>query len=127
MNTQPVFDDLLQEEREFQPSTEFALSAVAKDGVLYTRAQENYEKFWEDHARELDWFQPWHTVHQWTPPHTKWFLGGKINITHNCLDRHLKTPRRNKAALIWEGENGESRTLTYLQLHRDVCRFGNVL
>ena len=78
-------------------------------------------------AEELHWFKKWDTVLKWDPPHAEWFGGGKINISYNCLDRHLKTWRRNKAALIWEGEPGETRTFTYQQLHTEVCKFANVL
>ena len=78
-------------------------------------------------AEELHWFKKWDTVLKWDPPHAEWFGGGKINISYNCLDRHLSTWRRNKAALIWEGEPGETRTYTYQQLHTEVCKFANVL
>jgi acetyl-CoA synthetase len=122
-----VFDDLLQEQREFAPSADFAGEAVVNDSSLYDRAAEDYEKFWEDHARELHWFKPWTQVLDWDPPHCQWFVGGKLNLAYNCLDRHLSTPRRNKAAIIWEGENGDQRTWTYLQLHREVCKFANAL
>ena len=127
MSEAPVFDDLLQEIREFPPTKAFAEAAVMRDAGVYQRARTDHQAFWEEQARELEWFKPWKTVMKWTPPHVRWFDGAKLNITHNCLDRHLKTPRRNKAAIIWEGENGESRTLTYSQLHREVCRFANVL
>ncbi len=121
-----VFDDLLDEVREFPPSAEFAAAAVINNARLYERAGEDPEAYWEDHAKELEWFAPWSAVMDWNPPHVQWFVGGKLNITHNCLDRHLAT-RGNKAAIIWEGENGDERTLTYRQLHREVCRFANVL
>src|SRR5688572_19093267 len=78
-------------------------------------------------AEELHWFKKWDTVLKWDPPHAEWFGGGLINISYNCLDRHLSTWRRNKAALIWEGEPGETRTYTYQQLHTEVCKFANVL
>ena len=78
-------------------------------------------------AEELHWFKKWDTVLNWQPPHAEWFVGGKINVSYNCLDRHLNTWRRNKAALIWEGEPGDQRTLTYQQLHSEVCKFANVL
>ena len=78
-------------------------------------------------AEELHWFKKWDKVLNWDPPHAEWFVGGKINISYNCLDRHLGTWRRNKAALIWEGEPGETRTYTYQQLHTEVCKFANVL
>ncbi|MBI1371064.1 MAG: acetate--CoA ligase [Planctomycetes bacterium] len=122
-----VFSDLLQEEREFPAPASFAKHAATNDLSLYKRANDDYEGYWEDRAKELHWFKPWGKVMDWTPPHCQWFTGGKINITYNCLDRHLTTARRNKAALVWEGEPGEERTLTYLQLHYEVCKFANAL
>ena len=125
--TVAFIDDLLQEQRTFAPPADFAAQARVRDDALYRLGADDYEKFWESEARELEWFQPWKRVLDWQPPHAAWFLGGKINLAHNCLDRHLKNSRRNKAALIWEGENGDHRTLTYQQLHREVCKFSNVL
>ena len=95
---------------------------------LRSEANENPEAFWARLAEEeLHWFKKWDSVLKWTPPHAEWFAGGKINISYNCLDRHLSTWRRNKAALIWEGEPGDTRTFTYQQLHTEVCKFANVL
>ena len=95
---------------------------------MSTSARQKIRKaFWEGFARELEWSKPWSTVLEWNPPHAKWFVGGKINASVNCLDRHLRTARRNKAAIIWEGEPGDRRTLTYFDLHREVCQFANVL
>lgn len=91
------------------------------------RADQDFLAFWEDEAKELEWFEPWTKVLDWQPPFAKWFVGAKTNIVHNCIDRHLKTPRRNKLALIWEAETGESRTFSYHALHREVCTFANVL
>ncbi len=122
-----VFDDLLREEREFPPSPQFRERAVVRDRGLYESAEKDPEKFWENEARALRWSKPWTKVLDWKPPHARWFVGGAMNITDNALDRHLDGPRRNKAALIWEGENGQVRTLTYLQLHREVCKFANCL
>ncbi|HUX11591.1 MAG TPA: acetate--CoA ligase [Spirochaetia bacterium] len=122
-----VFDDLLIEEREFPPPDNFARDAVVKDGSVYKKAKSDVLGYWESRARELAWVQPWKKVMDWTPPHVKWFVGGKLNITYNCLDRHLSGPRRNKAAIIWEAEDGTVRTLTYLQLHQEVCKFANCL
>ncbi len=122
----PVFSDLLKEERVFAPPPAFAADAVGTP-ALYQRAAADPLKFWEDHASELEWFEPWQQVLDWQPPHAQWFVGGRLNVSHNCLDRHLAGPRRNKAAIIWEGENGEQRTLTYLQLHRQVCHFANAI
>jgi acetyl-CoA synthetase len=101
---------------------------MAELEALHAKAEADPEKFWADLAQtELHWFKPWDTVLKWNPPHAEWFSGGRINISYNCLDRHLPTWRRNKAALIWEGEPGDTRTLTYQQLHTEVCRFANVL
>lgn len=127
MNENAVFDDLLHEEREFTPGAHFVEKAVIRDDSLYEKADEDFELYWEDLARELRWTKPWSKVLDWTPPHVAWFVDGKLNITDNCLDRHLSTATKNKAAIIWEGENGEQRTLTYAQLHREVCQFARVL
>jgi acetyl-CoA synthetase len=94
---------------------------------LRTEASADPEGFWARMAEELHWFKKWDRVLNWQPPHAEWFVGGKLNISYNCLDRHLGTWRRNKAALIWEGEPGDQRTLTYQQLHTEVCKFANVL
>ncbi len=122
-----VLDDLLQETRLFPPSDEFRAQANLSDPDVYERAAADPEGFWAGWAEELDWFEKWHTVLEWKPPHARWFLGGKLNVSHNCLDRHLGGSRRNKAALIWEGEPGDTRTFTYRDLHREVCKFANVL
>src|SRR5215210_370191 len=123
----PEIDALLREERAFPPSEAFRAQANVRDPRVYEEAARDPEGFWENFARELEWSQPWTKVLEWNPPHAKWFVGGKINASVNCLDRHLKGARRNKAALIWEGEPGDRRTLTYHDLHRDVCQFANVL
>ncbi len=130
--SQTTIESILHEERLFHPPTEFSQNAHIKSleeyQQLYDRAKANPQAFWADLAeKELHWFQKWDTVLDWQPPFAKWFVNGKINISYNCLDRHLTTWRRNKAALIWEGEPGDSRTLTYAQLHREVCQFANVL
>jgi acetyl-CoA synthetase len=127
MSDAVVFDDLLEETREFPPPKAFAAAAVISDDSLHRRGAEDPERFWADQAGEIEWFKPWGKVMEWTPPHVKWFTGGKLNITHNCLDRHLRTARKNKAAIIWEGEPGDTRTLTYQQLHREVCQFSNAM
>jgi acetyl-CoA synthetase len=123
----PEIDALLQEDRAFPPSDAFRAQANVRDAGIYQEAARDPERFWADFARELEWSTPWSTVLEWKPPHAKWFVGGKINASVNCLDRHLGSARRNKAALIWEGEPGDRRTLTYFDLHRDVCQFANVL
>jgi acetyl-CoA synthetase len=117
-------DVVLQENRKFEPPAEFRRQAIVSDQALYKLAP---EPFWEAQANELEWFEKWNTVCEWKPPHAKWFLGGKLNISVNCVDRHVRGPRRNKAALIWEGEPGDRRTLTYWDLYVEVQKFANVL
>ena len=101
--------------------------AVVRDESSTRAPRRDPEAFWARFASELEWSRPWDTVLDWQPPHAKWFVGGTINASVNCLDRHLRGPRRNKAAIIWEGEPGDRRTLTYFDLHREVCQFANVL
>ncbi|MER3431716.1 MAG: acetate--CoA ligase [Blastocatellia bacterium] len=130
-STQKEIESVLSESRLFPPSPEFSAAAHIKSfeeyEALYTEAAADIPAFWARQAEALDWFQPWQTALEWNEPFAKWFVGGTINAAYNCIDRHLSTWRRNKAAIIWEGEPGELRTLTYLQLHRAVSRFANVL
>ena len=130
--SQDTIESILQEKRLFQPPAEFSQKAHIKNleeyQALYDKAKADPQAFWAELAtQELDWFQKWDAVLDWQPPFAKWFVNGKINISYNCLDRHLTTWRKNKAALIWEGEPGDSRTLTYAQLHREVCQMANVI
>jgi acetyl-CoA synthetase len=120
-------DVLLQENRKFEPPSEFRLTANIASSDIYDKAELDPEKFWAEQARELEWIKPWKKVLEWKPPHVQWFTGGKLNISVNCVDRHVRGARRNKAALIWEGEPGDRRTLTYWDLYREVSKFGNVL
>jgi acetyl-CoA synthetase len=120
-------DALLAEERAFEPTGALREQANINDPSVYERAKKDPEGFWAEAARSLDWFKPWNKVLEWNPPIAKWFTGGKINVSYNCLDRHVKTWRRNKAALIWEGEPGEERVLTYADLYREVNKFANVM
>jgi acetyl-CoA synthetase len=120
-------DALLTENRKFPPPDEFRRNARVSDTSLYKMAEKSSEAFWESQANELEWFEKWKTVCEWKPPHAKWFTGGKINVSMNCVDRHIKTARRNKAALIWEGEPGDRRTLTYWDLYVDVQKCANML
>ena len=121
----------LIEERVFDPPQAFSSEAHVKSLEEYKRKYrqsiEDPDSFWSQEASELTWHKSWSDVCQWQPPFAKWFCGGEINVSENCVDRHLDGPRRNKAAIIWEGEPGDTRTLTYQQLHREVCRFANVL
>jgi acetyl-CoA synthetase len=121
----------LVEKRIFKPPGDFAKNAriksLAQYRQMYRESIRQPAKFWAREASELLWRARWKTVLEWKPPFAKWFVGGKLNVSENCVDRHLTGPRRNKAAIIWEGEPGDKRTLTYQQLHREVCRFANVL
>ncbi len=114
--------------RSFPPDPAFVGQANLSDPAVYQQAAADPEGWWAEQARTLlDWSTPWNTVCEWNWPHAKWFTGGRLNVAANCLDRHLSGPRRNKAALIFEGEPGDTRVLTYWDLHREVCKFANVL
>jgi acetyl-CoA synthetase len=121
----------LIENRIFKPAREFARQARVKSfaeyRALWERSIKKPDQFWSREAAELTWQKKWKKILEWKEPFARWFVGGQLNVSENCLDRHLSTPRKNKAALIWEGEPGEQRVLTYFQLHREVCRFANVL
>jgi acetyl-CoA synthetase len=123
--TDHQLDTLLSEQRRFPPPPGFAAQANAGD-ALY-QAGRDREGFWAEQARALEWIAPWQRVLDWQLPHAKWFVGGKLNASANCLDRHLDGPTRNKAALIWEGEPGDRRVLTYWDLAREVRRAANAL
>ncbi len=127
MDARAEIDDLLREDRTFAPAPAFRAQALVRDESLYAEAERDPEAFWARFASELEWSRKWDKVLDWQPPHAKWFVGGQLNISVNCLDRHVRGARRNKAALIWEGEPGERRTLTYFDLYREVSQFGNVL
>ena len=119
-------DTLLSEQRRFPPPPAFVSQANATQ-ALYDAGSRDREAFWAEQARALDWMRPWDRVLEWTLPHAKWFVGGKLNVTANCLDRHLVGATRNKAALIWEGEPGDRRVLTYWDLAREVRKAANAL
>jgi acetyl-CoA synthetase len=118
---------LLDERRTFPPSEEFKERANWNDPEIYDRAAKDPEHFWAEQAKNLDWFTPWQRVLEWNAPWAKWFVGGKLNVTYNCVDRHAHSARRNKAAIIWEGEPGDTRVLTFGMLEREVNRFANAL
>ena len=111
----------------FRPGADFRRRANVRDASIYAKAARDPERFWDRCARDLVWTRPWKKVLDWRPPKARWFVGGKLNASVNCLDRHLGTAVGNKAAILWEGEPGEERTLTYAQLFRETCRFANVL
>jgi acetyl-CoA synthetase len=118
---------LLEEGKIFPPPAEFKKQAWVTDPDTYQKADKDYERFWANFAEELDWFKKWDQVLEWNPPWAKWFINGKLNVCYNCLDRHLNTHRRNKAALIWEGEPGDRKIFTYWDLYREVSKFATVL
>src|SRR5947209_20218042 len=124
-------DSVMQEARLFPPSPEFAAQArigsLAAYEAMWNEANADLEKFWAKLAGELHWFKPFGKVLEWNEPFAKWFVGGQTNVSYNCLDAHLTGARRQKAAIVWEGEPGDQRTLTYQQLHTEVCKFTNVL
>jgi len=125
-------ESVLKESRRFDPPAAFASKAHIKSMAEYERlwrlGKDDPEGFWAEQAsRKLHWFKKWDRVLDWKPPHAKWFVAGTTNVSYNCLDRHLDSPRKNKAALMWEGEPGDSRVLTYHQLHRETCKFANCL
>ena len=122
----------MDQKETFPPPPEFAkrasIGSLKDYEKLYAAADRDPEKFWAERARDLHWFAPWKKVLDWSnPPFAKWFIGGKTNLSYNCLDRHLNSARRNKAAIVWEGENFEQRILTYQELHRRVSKFANAL
>ena len=120
-------DALLQEDRRFRPPAIFVDQANINDRNIYESAASDPEGYWSSWAAELDWFEPWERVLKWSPPHAEWFMGGRINVSYNCLDRHVEDGRGERTALIWEGEPGDARTFTYAELHGEVSRFANVL
>jgi len=122
-----TIEALLDERRSFPPPKKFREKAIVKSESVYKKDGWNREALWEVFAKELEWYKKWKKVLDWKPPHAKWFLGGKINVSYNCLDRHINTTRKNKAAIVWEGEPGDNRVLTYWDLYREVTRFANVL
>ena len=124
-------DSMLQENRVFPPSAEFSAKAHIKSleeyERIYAEAAADPEAFWGNIAKELHWFKPWTKVLEWDAPWAKWFVGGKINLSYNCLDRHVASSRRDKVAILWEGEPGDTRTFTYVQLLAEVERFASAL
>ncbi len=109
-------ETLLDEQRTFPPPPAFVNHAHVRDPGVYERARKDREGYWAEWARQLEWMRPWDRVLEWTPPHAKWFVGGRLNASVNCLDRHVRAGRGGRRALIWEGEPGDVRALTYADL-----------
>src|SRR5712691_8425177 len=120
-----ALETFAQEGRTFPPPAEFAAQANAKDLAIYERADRDFEGFWAEHARTLEWRKPFTKVLEWDPPYAKWFLGGELNISENCLDRHVKAGRGTKVAFHWEGEPGDARAITFKDLLDMTCRCAN--
>ncbi|MDX9753651.1 MAG: acetate--CoA ligase [bacterium] len=120
-------DALLEEGRLIDPPPQFAAQALIQDPSIHAQAQADREGFWASMAEQLHWFKKWDRILDWNPPDAQWFVGGQLNASYNCLDRHIQNGARNKAALIWEGEPGDQRTLTYWDLYREVNKFANCL
>ena len=124
----PNISDLLWEQRKFPPSAAFQSNALLSDAHLYDAAREDYEAFWATQATEtVTWNKPWNTICEWKSPYSKWFIGGELNVAYNCLDRHVEAGNGSKVAIHWEGEPGDTRTLTYAWLLDEVQKFSNVL
>ncbi len=122
MSDPKTIDALLKEERIIDPPEEFRRSAVVQSEDIYTEAEADIEGFWEQQAERLQWSERWTRTMEWDPPWVKWFIGGRLNVTVNCLDRHLNN-FPDRVAYYWEGEPGDSRQITYRELHEEVCRF----
>jgi acetyl-CoA synthetase len=124
-----TIENLLREERTFPPSEQFVADALLTDPGIYERtaSEEGFRDFWTAEGNRLEWMEPWRELYTWDPPYAKWFIGGKLNVSVNCLDRHVGAGLGDRVAYHWEGEPGETRTITYQQLLDDVCRFTNAL
>ena len=124
-------ESVAKESRSINPKAAFRKKALVKSEEeylkLYKQSVKNPDKFWSMASKDLHWFKNWRTLSKWKAPFSEWFIGGKLNVSYNCVDRHVNSPLRNKAAIIWEGEPGDKVTLTYQQLHTEVCKFANVL
>jgi acetyl-CoA synthetase len=126
-DVEATIEALLSESRVFEPPEAFRARANWNDPAVYERAAADPEGFWAERAADLHWYEPWSQVMEWTPPWVKWFLGGKINASYNCLDRHVSAGGGNKVAYYWEGEPGDERVITYRELHDEVGRLANGL
>src|SRR5512136_1123073 len=130
---QKTLSSMMHEKRVFYPPEELSTKAYIKSleeyKKIYQRSLDDPEAFWGEAARQLDWYKKWDKVliEDFAEARHEWFVGGKLNVSYNCLDRNLKTWRKNKAALMWEGDTGETKTLTYQELYHNVCKFANVL
>ena len=125
--TEPAIENLFREGRSFPPPADFAEQALVSDESVYAQAEADPEAWWESHAEQLRWMRRWDKTVEWNPPHVKWFLGGQLNVSDNCLDRHIDDGHGGQVAYHWEGEPGDTRAVTYAELRDEVCRFANAL
>src|SRR5690349_14442407 len=122
-----TIESLLAEGRTFPPPDSFKKNALITKADVYNEADADFEGFWARQATALDWYEEWHTVLEWDEPFAKWFVGGKLNVAYNCLDRHVESGHGDQVAYHWEGEPGDQRTLTYAELTAEVCKAANAL
>jgi acetyl-CoA synthetase len=127
--TDATIENLLREDRTFPPPAGFTQDALLSDPEIYrrTESEEGFRAFWEEESKRLDWMEPWSELLDWQPPYAKWFVDGKLNVSVNCLDRHVANGLGERVAYYWEGEPGDSRTLTYQELLDETCRMANAL
>ena len=122
-----ALETFAREDRTFPPPKDFAAQANAKDPGIYQRAEKDLEGFWAEQAKTLAWRKPFTKVLEWEAPYAKWFLGGELNVSENCLDRHVKAGKGSKVAYYWEGEPGDVRAITYQDLLDMTSRAANAL
>ena len=128
-HVEATIENLLREDRTFPPSSAFVEGSVLADASIYERtaSEEGFRAFWTEEGNRLEWMEPWSELYTWELPYAKWFIGGKLNVSVNCLDRHVAAGLGERVAYYWEGEPGDTRTITYAELLAEVCRFTNAL
>ncbi|MBA3587473.1 MAG: AMP-binding protein, partial [Chloroflexi bacterium] len=124
-----AIENLLREDRRFEPASGFVADALIHDAGVYerTRSEEGFRDFWTQEGNRLEWMEPWNELYTWKAPYAEWFIGGKLNVSVNCLDRHVAAGLGERVAYFWEGEPGDTRTITYRQLLDEVCQLTNAM
>src|SRR5919109_4092367 len=127
--TTETIENLLREDRTFPPPETFVANSLIADPSIHERtaSEDGFRAFWTEEGNRLDWIEPWSELYTWDAPYARWYLGGKLNVSANCLDRHVSAGLGDRVAYFWEGEPGDTRTVTYAQLLEEVCRFTNAL
>ena len=120
-------ESLYKKGHHINPAASFVESVQLSASAFRLDAQKDRLAFWHDQAEKLHWYEPWKTVLEWKKPFAQWFKQGKLNACYNCVDRHIKSGKQHKSAVVWQGEQGEKQTYTYQQLHQEVCQFANIL